>query len=158
MKVVSKFSKAPVVAAAVLALTLPLGAATTSPGASVLLRLTSKTSGGLHATLSKGQTTTPFLRPVTACSKLASLGYDFSKVPDAPTVILSANQVIKRGGAPRSVTCMATSRRRSSSRSACLSRATPGSTCSRAVGRSAASRSPSLRSRAVTALALRTPR
>ena len=50
--VVSKLSRAPVVAAAILALILPLGVATTPPGASVLLRLTSKTSGGLHTELS----------------------------------------------------------------------------------------------------------
>ena len=80
MKVVSKLSRTPVVAAAILALTLPLGAATTAPSTSVLLRLTSKTSGGPHAELSQGRTTAHFLRPMTACSQLASLSYDFSKV------------------------------------------------------------------------------
>ena len=99
MKVVSKLSRTPA-AAAILALTLPLGAATTAPGASVLLRLTSKTSGGLHVERSQGRTNAPFLRPVIACSQLASLGYDFSKIPDAPTIILSANQVSNAGGAP----------------------------------------------------------
>jgi feruloyl esterase len=100
MKVVSKLSRTPVVAAAILALTLPLGAATTAPSTSVLLRLTSKTSGGPHAELSQGRTTAHFLRPMTACSQLASLSYDFSKVPDAPTIILSANQVSNGGASP----------------------------------------------------------
>ena len=68
------------------------------PGLMRLVRLTSKTSGGLHAELSQGQTAAPLLRPVTACSQLASPGDDFSN-PDAPTVILSANQVTL-GGAP----------------------------------------------------------
>jgi len=57
MKVVSKLSRTPA-AAAILALTLPLGAATTA-----LLRLTSKTSGGLHVERSQGRTNAPFLRP-----------------------------------------------------------------------------------------------
>jgi feruloyl esterase len=39
------------------------------------------------------------MRPVTACAQLASLNYDFSNVPDAPTVILSANDV-SNGGRP----------------------------------------------------------
>ena len=97
MKVVSKLSRAPVVAAGILALTLPLGAATTASGVHVLPGFTSKTSGAQYAELSQGQATAPFLRPVTACSQLASVDYDFSKVPDAPTVILSANQVTMKG-------------------------------------------------------------
>ncbi len=82
MKMVSKLSRTPVVAAVILALTLPLGVATTAPGTSVLLRFTSKTSGGLHVELSQGRTTAPFLRE---CSKnccwvvanLAVVGCDF---------------------------------------------------------------------------------
>ena len=89
----SKLWRAAAVAAGILALTSPLGAATTASGVNVLPGLTSKTSGVQYSELRQGQATAPLLTPVTTCSQLASLGYDFSKVPDAPTVILSASQV-----------------------------------------------------------------
>jgi Tannase and feruloyl esterase len=95
MQVVSKLLRGPVVAAAILALTT--SCSSSSPRTSGGQHGPPNTSGGQHGELSQGRTTAAFVRP--ACSQLASLRYDFSHVPDAPTVILSANQVTN-GGAP----------------------------------------------------------
>src|SRR5262245_12452666 len=92
MKVVSKLPRRPAAAIA-LVFTLALGAVSCgssgSPHAS---------SGGQLAADGQRRTTALFTRP--DCGALASRAYDFSNVPDAPTVILSASQITTPGAPP----------------------------------------------------------
>src|SRR5215471_21156226 len=92
MKVLSKLSRWPA-AAIPLVLTLALGAAGcgsfSSPRAS---------SGGPPAPAGQARTSALFTRP--DCAALASRAFDFSNVPDAPTVILSADEITITGAPP----------------------------------------------------------
>jgi Tannase and feruloyl esterase len=89
---VNALSKRPIGLAAgvaALALVLPVGASDGSPP--------HPTPGGLYAESVHGHTTTAsFVRP--ACNQLAGPTYDFSRIPDAPTVILSATDTGIPGG------------------------------------------------------------
>ena len=98
MKAVTKLLSSSIVATAAVTLTSPVGAVTAPSGARALRQVALSASGAQRDDLSQGRTTAPLIRPVTSCGQLASLAYDFSKVPDAPTVILSANEVSGGGG------------------------------------------------------------
>jgi len=98
MKALTRALSLSIVSTVAFALTLPVDAVTAPSGASILRQVTSRISGSQPDDFSQGRTAAPSVRPVTSCGQLASLAYDFSKVPDAPTVVLSANEVTGGGG------------------------------------------------------------
>jgi hypothetical protein len=88
----SKLGKVVPLAAAVTLAALGVVGVTGTPGAATL-------TSGAAAPRTPDATAPAPVKPVTACSQLATTAYDFSTVPDAATYILSATRVAQGGPA-----------------------------------------------------------